>query len=185
MDKRKQPHSVEHKRKISEAQKGIPKLSVRGELNGAKTPEARLKISLALKGKKKSPEHIEKNRLARLGKKASDETRRKMSLSAPKGEKNHNWKGGITGWQKSIRQSSEYFLWRKSVFERDDYTCIFCGYKSYKRINGKSDIHADHIKPFALYPELRFAIDNGRTLCIDCHRKTETYGNKPIYLKPV
>ena len=63
----------------------------------------------------------------------------------------------------------EYKLWRKAVFERDNYTCIWCGYKGNK-------LQADHIKPFADYPELRFAIDNGRALCVDCHKKTRTWG---------
>ena len=93
-----------------------------------------------------------------------------------RGEKHGNWKGGITPINAKIRQSLEYKLWRKAVYERDNYTCVWCGVRS-KR--GKSVIlHADHIKPFAYYPELRFAIDNGRTLCIDCHKTTDTYMKK-------
>ncbi len=89
-------------------------------------------------------------------------------------ENNHNWKGGMSSENKMIRESFEYRLWRTSVFERDDYTCIWCGLHSGK---GKAvTLHADHIKPFAFYPELRFAIDNGRTLCVDCHRTTDTWG---------
>ena len=90
------------------------------------------------------------------------------------GEKHWNWQGGKPKHpDKEIRKSLEYRLWRESVFKRDNWTCIFCGI-----IGGK--IHADHIKPFSLFPELRFAIDNGRTLCISCHKKTDTYGSKSI-----
>ena len=84
------------------------------------------------------------------------------------GKKHWNWRGGVTSINQNIRQSIEYKLWRKAVFERDNYTCKFCGERGGK-------IHADHIKPFALFPELRFAIDNGRTLCKECHKTTETY----------
>lgn len=42
-------------------------------------------------------------------------------------------------------------------------------------------LNADHIKPFALYSDLRFDPNNGRTLCVDCHKKTDTYGRRRIY----
>lgn len=90
------------------------------------------------------------------------------------GEKNPRWKGGITDIHQKIRTSPEYKLWRESVFRRDKYTCIWCGATNG---NGKTvTLHADHIKSFSLFPELRFAIDNGRTLCFDCHKTTDTYG---------
>ena len=92
------------------------------------------------------------------------------------GSKHHAWKGGITPINKAIRQSLEYRIWRRSVFERDDYTCIWCG-----QVGGK--LNADHIKPFSLYPELRFTIENGRTLCFKCHKKTDTYGINTNKLK--
>lgn len=86
------------------------------------------------------------------------------------GTANVNWKGGITSENQRIRQSSEYKQWRKKVFERDRFTCILCGHRSVYnfRRGDKCDIRADHIKPFCLYPELRFDLDNGRTLCLPC-----------------
>ena len=43
--------------------------------------------------------------------------------------------------------------------------CIFvyCG-----QVGGY--LEADHIKPFSLYPELRFELSNGRTYCKPCHK---------------
>lgn len=86
------------------------------------------------------------------------------SFLAVKGEKNGNWKGGITPINKALRETFEYEEWRTKVFERDLYTCQGCG-----KIGGW--LEADHIKPFALYPELRLEISNGRTLCKPCHKK--------------
>ena len=115
------------------------------------------------------------------GKKRGEEIRNNQSvahLGKMKGKKNPAWKGGITPINIRIRKSFEYRLWRESVFKRDNYTCIFCGKKFIKGVTGRVILHADHIKPFALFPELRFAIDNGRTLCVDCHRTTDTYGGR-------
>lgn len=78
---------------------------------------------------------------------------------------------GKTTEDKRIRVSVVYKAWRTLVFERDDYTCKDCGVRGGK-------LHADHIKPFAFYPELRFEVTNGRTLCIPCHQKTPTYGGR-------
>lgn len=85
-----------------------------------------------------------------------------------KGEKCHFWKGGTTSKNMLIRSSSKYKRWRQKVFERDDWTCQECGIRGVP-------IHADHKKSFALYPELRFELSNGRTLCVPCHKKTDSY----------
>lgn len=99
----------------------------------------------------------------------------RMKLSEQwQGEKNHSWKGGVSKINKTERQlvmnTVEYKLWRQAVFTRDNYACIWCGKRG-------GELNADHIKPWAYFPELRFAIDNGRTLCEPCHRKTDTYGS--------
>ena len=110
----------------------------------------------------------DKIRDSHLGKKHSIERRIKSSIA----HKNKIvLKSGVKAELHRIRESLEYKLWREAVFLRDKKTCIWCNYKGKK-------LHADHIKPFHLYPELRFSIDNGRTLCAKCHWSTNVYWKK-------
>lgn len=85
-----------------------------------------------------------------------------------KGKNNPHYIDGRTPQNQKIRASHEYKIWRKLVFKRDKYTCVWCG-----QIGG--ELHADHIKQFAFYPELRLDLNNGRTLCKPCHMKTDSY----------
>ena len=93
------------------------------------------------------------------------------------GSKAPNWKGGLTPIKEAIRNSANHKNWRISVFQRDNYTCQKCGAKSG---NGKKVVlNAHHIKEFSLYPDLRFEVSNGITLCEPCHIKTDSYRGKP------
>lgn len=95
------------------------------------------------------------------------------------GDKNPNWAGGVTPENAKIRKSIKYKEWRASVFKRDGYKCVLCGE------GGWGNIQADHIKPFATYPLLRFDLNNGRTLCAPCHRATATWGRRAEYRQAV
>ena len=79
--------------------------------------------------------------------------------------------GGISPKHHRIRKSLKYRQWREAVFRRDNFTCQECHQKG-------GYLQADHIKPFSIFIKLRFEIKNGRTLCLKCHRRTDTYGSK-------
>jgi hypothetical protein len=171
----------EQRLKLSIAHKGIP-----SPMRGKKlSPEHILKLSLShkgkpsgRKGKKISEEQKQKLILSHLGKKLSNETKKKLSIKmlgrkksiehrknigrSRIGEKSHFWKGGVTKENELIRKSLSTKIWRESVFERDDFTCRIC-------LNRGGELHPHHIESFALYPELRFSISNGITLCKSCH----------------
>lgn len=103
------------------------------------------------------------------GKVLSLETRLKISI-AKKGQ--IPWNKGL-GTKSSVnelaRKTKQARDWRKATYERDDYTCQGCGVRGGK-------LQAHHIKPFSTHPELRYELDNGQTLCVDCHRNTPTWG---------
>lgn len=99
--------------------------------------------------------------------------RKKPAWIFLRGENNPNWKEDKSRSEKlsRLRKTVAYEEWRKAVFERDNYTCQKCG------DNRGGNLEADHIKPFAYFPKLRFEISNGRTLCNECHKRTDTYGH--------
>lgn len=110
------------------------------------------------------------------GKPLSENTKKNISKvriekGVAKGERNPNWRGGVTPLHRAVRTSIKYKEWRLSVFKRDNYMCVLCKTK-------KTPLNADHIKQFAYFPDLRFDINNGRTLCEDCHKKTDTYAGR-------
>ncbi|KKN59223.1 hypothetical protein LCGC14_0544500 [marine sediment metagenome] len=109
------------------------------------------------------------------------------------GNKHWKWKGGTSPLYETLRKSFENDNWRKKVFERDNYTCQEC-------LNEGGYLIAHHKKPFAeilsefLQQYSQFSpmedketlvrlsityepfwnINNGKTLCKDCHKK-ETF----------
>lgn len=111
------------------------------------------------------------------GRKFSKEVRQKTS-----GSNHYNWKGGEKSINKLIRKCYEYRQWVQDVFKRDDWTCQECGIKGV-------ELNAHHIKQFALIIKenniktLQEALDcyelwnfeNGQTLCLLCHKKTDSY----------
>lgn len=70
--------------------------------------------------------------------------------------------GRIRGGSGSQRNMPEYIEWRKAVYERDNFKCQECGK------HGRLEAH--HIKPWHSHPLLRFDINNGITLCEECHK---------------
>lgn len=109
-----------------------------------------------------------------------------MELPHLRGEKSPHWKGGVTPVYYMVRNSFKSRQWRSDVFTRDNFTCVECG------DHRGGNLNADHIKPFAVILdeyniktfdeamecEELWNINNGRTLCVPCHKKTDTYGGK-------
>ena len=103
------------------------------------------------------------------------ETRKKMSKfwTGKTGKENNSWKGGKS---RTKSGGKEYQKWRVEVFLRNNFTCQDCKKRG-------CYLEAHHIKSWANYPELRFDVNNGRTLCLDCHKLTPSYRKKVCKIK--
>lgn len=139
--------------------------------------EAKIKTSKKLTGnkypnrKRISEEDKDKIRQTLLKKYASGELI--AVIPEPRyGKEHHNWKGGITSESEKIRKSTEYKLFRKYCFERDNFTCQISG-----QPGGELVVH--HINNFADFPELRTSISNGITMTKELHKQFhKRYGVK-------
>lgn len=66
--------------------------------------------------------------------------------------------------KRDVLGSGTYKLWVKNVKQRDNYTCQICGNKGGK-------LNAHHLNGWGSFPEQRIDLDNGVTLCTDCHKE--------------
>lgn len=111
-----------------------------------------------------------------FGKHHTEETRQKMRDNhADVSGKNHpQYNPNLTdeerqGW----RCIPGYKDWRKAVFERDNFTCQCCGKRG-------GNLCAHHLESYRDNPELRILLENGITLCEECHKNFHHqfgYGN--------
>ena len=60
--------------------------------------------------------------------------------------------------------------WSKAVKQRDK-KCMECGVTS--------GLHAHHVLPKSTHPELKLALENGRTLCYVCHKRWHETNRAP------
>lgn len=109
--------------------------------------------------------HIYKSSYISFKKSSKNHMCKECSNLLTSGENNYNWKGGTyTSEVESFRKTYEFKFWQKSVLKRDNYTCQCCN-KKYKNPN------AHHLDGYNWCIEKRTDIDNGITLCKECHTK--------------
>ncbi len=78
------------------------------------------------------------------------------------GENNHQYNHDLTDEQRnSFRNTTK---WKTEVKNRDNHICQCCG-------DYDGDIVVHHLNNYSDYPEQRTDLDNGVTLCVDCHNK--------------
>ena len=170
-----QKHTEKWKRDISNARKGIKpyqmteeikkkiSASLMGKVSYIMTDKVRKKISESHRGVKLSPAHVKAMSDCRIGK-----PNLKLRKLVHKIDESKLWRNRI-----------EYRLWREAVFARDNWTCQKC-------LTRGNELHPHHIFNFHNHQELRFAIDNGITFCINCHKKFHhIFGTKNNNLKQI
>lgn len=108
-----------------------------------------------------------KGRIKLLKLMESDEYKAKIAL-ANGGENNGMWNPNLSPEERErqrrhARRYPGYQEFRRKVYERDNYTCVKCGDDT----GGNLVVH--HLNGFHWDEGSRTEVDNGATLCNDCH----------------
>jgi hypothetical protein len=133
------------------------------------TPEMKKNLSTAMTGKFKSETHKANISKALKTSEKAKRTQFKKGSENPAygrnqtGSANANWKGGKTSSNQKKRNDPRMKEWRQAVFERDNFTCQDCGVKGY--------LQAHHLVPISRDLDKAFNIENGKTVCVECHEK--------------
>jgi len=84
------------------------------------------------------------------------------------GDKNGKWNPEMTNDERKEAQEwirgNEHKIWVKTIFQRDKYICQTCN-------THKNRLNAHHILNWRTHKELRTIVDNGITMCKDCHKE--------------
>lgn len=117
------------------------------------------------KGIKRSPEAIEKMKIACIGR-VPHNANGIHPMKGRKGKDHPKWKGGFTPERNALYGSDEWKMAVKEVWKRDNATCQKCGLHKSEARDIDFDIH--HIVGFA-NKELRSEVSNLVLLCEPCH----------------
>lgn len=123
---------------------------------------------------------LDENHRERKGKVFSEEHRKNLQLAQiglQRGEKNPNWKGGVTPEHIRGRARAIYGMWKKAALKAANSTCQRCG-----AVKGavceccgqRIIVHVHHKEHYAKNPELRYAPENAEVLCAKCHHEEHT-----------
>ena len=112
----------------------------------------------------------------------SVECKNKHNGELRSGANHPRWNPNLTKQERQDRRKfAEYREWREQVYKRDNYTCQHCG------DDAGGNLNAHHIINYSENDSKRTKVDNGITLCDECHRLFhKTYGyesNTPEQLR--
>ena len=143
-----------------------------------KMREAKIGFVSWNKGKKWSEEHKLKLSNVHKGKVLSAEHKKNISIACLV------IYGDRTKINESVRKMFEYRLWHSDILTRDGFTCGCCGSKKKLNVHHINSLFVilknNEIKTIedARNCNELWDINNGITLCEECHKKTDSYLKK-------